>query len=374
MVSNDIPKKSLSNETTTTEPDSVRIARIEQLKIRMDKLNLLSSGTGESLLNADIPNPTYLVDQIISAGEFSYIYGPGGQFKTSFCLYLACCLASGTDTFYFKVPKAVTVVWIDEELGVTGFYRKLSQISKGLGLKPEQLKNLHYRNLKGYKFDTTDAMERLVITLQKLYPEAMFIDSLTRVMTGDENSSKDVRPIHENIRDICKNFGTAVTIIHHTGKPVIYKGKSEHSGMRGSSDLGHQADYTFEIGGSGVNRFQVTQKKGRFDNPDKRLDFNFAVDGDKVSLELMWGGFVADNIQEAYDKTRVDILRYVDENGETYFNELKNKLKHKHDTIKKVLEEMVKEEILVTREDGRKIVYTFAHGSTGSGLFSTGEK
>ena len=115
---------------------------------RINKLEDLKTGSMYDLLHSDVPDIEYLIENIIPKGMITIIFGQGESFKTGFSLYLALCMATGTDTFLYKTNGKSKVLWIDEEMGIMGLKQKVSKISKGLGIDYEDFKR--YIHLQKY--------------------------------------------------------------------------------------------------------------------------------------------------------------------------------------------------------------------------------
>jgi len=281
------------------------------------KLRALKEGTIYNLLISDVPPLEYIIDKLIGVGQVTAFFGPGQHFKTTFCLYLALCIATGTDTFLYKANGKRNVLWIDEEMGITGLKLKTEQLVKGMMINKEDLKDsFYYSSVTGFKLDDEKNYGKLKRMILEKKISVVFIDSIARVMSGDENSVRDVAKLHDIMRMLAEETRVTFIIIHHTSK---YSGKKNLESMRGSGDFGNQVDDAFclECVDFNLSKYMLLQAKTRYTKPLTPINFVVLDDSDEdneaTMMKLTYVGTVAENVNEKIELVGVDILKWMRE-------------------------------------------------------------
>ena len=293
-----------------------RLQRIKLYQI-LDKFR---EGEMSDLLRSEIPDIDFCIEQVIPEMGIVCIYGPLEQFKSTLCLYFALCLATGKDTFIFKTKKRCHVLWIDEEMGVVGLKNKVSKLCKGLKIDPKELEGyFRYESIKGFKLDDDKSNEHLKSIIMGQDTDVVFIDSISRVMTGDENKVQDVNRLHINMRNLCEDCAITFVTIHHTKKSNGKQIKRIES-LRGSSDFGNQVDFAFSLESFEQGKYIFRQEKSRYGL--KMPSINFSVISDIETLDtfiaLTYSGLASENkelaIKSLIYTIKTDILELLREN------------------------------------------------------------
>lgn len=293
--------------------------------VLMDKKSM-KVGELADLLESDIPDIQYHIDKIIADKEMTVFFGPGGHFKTGFCLYLGLCLSSGKDTFLYKTNKPVNVLWIDEEMGIRGLKSKATKLAKGLGITSQELKGKFWyssiinfkigekRVLTGYQDPNAPMPLKEYIKANNI--KVVFFDSLSRVFEGEENNAGDVAKIHNILRRLCEETDVSVVLIHHTKKSSEHSssGKKDIEDMRGSSDFGNQVGNAFLIHKYAGNRYALSHCKSRYGKLNLMINFlvkDDCIDRDDEStlISLDFGGYVGEIIESKKDEAYVEIIK-----------------------------------------------------------------
>jgi len=342
--------------------DDERNAERKRKLALMRKIESFKSGNLAKLLDSDLPSIDFLIENLIPYYKITIIFGPGEQFKSSFCFYLALCLATGRDTFLYKIDKQSNVLWLDEEMGVIGLKEKASRLAKGLHIDNNELKdNFFYESINGFKLDNENHIERLRSIILTHYIDVVFIDSVSRVMEGDENKAKDVALLHSNMRNLCEKQGVSFVVIHHTNKYNTGKKKNIES-IRGSSDFGNQVDFSYSLMTVGKDKYKLAPAKARYRKSIKPFTpINFKVTDVDDGMELEYVGTVQENVQESVTSKIVNVtLKYFKDNpkeeytSKEVYNVLE-KLKYKSTSIDRALSNLSAGKI-IKRSYG-KIVY-----------------
>jgi hypothetical protein len=174
----------------------------------------------------DAKPTSFLIEGFLALDSITAVAAPVGQRKSLIALNVAHALVTGEPLFdYFEVAKKPErVVYLCPEMGLSSFSTRL----KGIGL-------LNYvgRTLFCQTMDDTSVQLR---ELSGELPGAVvIIDTLTRFVEGDQNSSEDMSKFAKEVFRL-KRCGATVLLLHHS-----IKGSSGtitlDSAMRGSTEL-----------------------------------------------------------------------------------------------------------------------------------------
>jgi len=165
------------------------------------------------------PEPLeWLVDDYILQGTQVQIVGTSGTGKTFLAIDLACSIVTGRQ-WNSRNVKQGPVAYINAE-GHTGFQHRL----KGWSIKHKSLKDTPFCLSNG-QTDLISNSDISILTkhLDKFaaensgYIAMIFIDTLRRNMSGNEDDSRDLSLFMNNFEGLCRKYSATGFIIHHPG-------------------------------------------------------------------------------------------------------------------------------------------------------------
>ena len=165
------------------------------------------------------PEPLeWLVDDYILQGTQVQIVGKSGTGKTFLAIDLACSIVTGRQ-WNSRNVKQGPVAYINAE-GHTGFQHRL----KGWSIKHKSLKDTPFCLSNG-QTDLISNSDISILTkhLDKFaaensgYIAMIFIDTLRRNMSGNEDDSRDLSLFMNNFEGLCRKYSATGFIIHHPG-------------------------------------------------------------------------------------------------------------------------------------------------------------
>jgi hypothetical protein len=175
-------------------------------------------------------NPKWMLEHLFALGALVVVYGAPGCAKSFLVLDWALSIASGRSWLDYKVISPGRVVYVVGE-GAGGLRKRLqawmqehpqATVPEAFFIpEPVQLLN---------KVD----VELLLTRIRRLRPVLVILDTLAMCMDGDENSSKDMSLAIAAAKQIIRETGAAVILVHHTGKRG--DGERGHSALRGAAD------------------------------------------------------------------------------------------------------------------------------------------
>lgn len=193
-----------------------------------------SSPTGRwRLFTADellaLPEPPWLVHDVLFAGGFTLLYGMKGTFKSFVAHSLAETIGRGAAWLGTRTVNQGTVVYVVAE-GKGYFGRRIRAMGPCAGVRYVTVPvNL-------FTGEATDFAEAVRAQLGDARPSLFVFDTLARSMVGgEENSNSDMMVVVDAAQRLQHDFDAAVLLVHHTGKD----GLSERGGsaLRAAADI-----------------------------------------------------------------------------------------------------------------------------------------
>lgn len=192
----------------------------------------------------------------IKEGSFGYVFGPSKSGKTTFCENFAMSLVCGMEEFLGQpiLKKRYRVLFISLE-------EYENQRGERNNLQIQALKD-PIELLKDYlvivdafpKFFTKDnEWNDLKELITDSEANIIFIDSLTRMSSGDVERSDTGREICKHLKKIAFDCGVTMIVIHHT--PKLNGGLMTIDSLAGSHIFAQEADFII-----GINRIESLNK------------------------------------------------------------------------------------------------------------------
>jgi archaellum biogenesis ATPase FlaH len=214
---------------------------VEQLRARMQAAQntVVTKRYGidaaEFLAIDDEESDPFLVQGIIPEGMPTMIVGPPKSRKSWVNLYLAVCIAAGVPAFGRRTTRGRVLV-IAREDTARETRRRIRLIMRALKIEAEHLRGwLRVDSTQPLYLDNLDDANALGHTLTEFRPSVVFIDSLSRIHSRDENSRTDMQPVMNMWADLCTFWNCSVVLLHHM--PKWTKGTVIQN-IRGSGDIG----------------------------------------------------------------------------------------------------------------------------------------
>ena len=226
---------------------------VEQPKTDAKKIQVLS------FADEGKEPPHDFVEQTLSEGGMSIVYGESGIGKTFWCLDLARRVAAGEDFMGFECD-ATGVLYISAEGGGGIWKRRDAMRLSGMDCDVP----LHVIPEALDLFDPKGDTDGLIDAIKEINENSdlpiglIFFDTLAKVSPGsDENQVRDTGMVFNNLERIRNAFDHPIhrCIVHHKGK--------NGDGMRGSSNLFGGVDTVIELKkvDDGMGVANVTKQK-----------------------------------------------------------------------------------------------------------------
>jgi hypothetical protein len=228
-----------------------------------------------------LPEPSPLVEGLISENSFCVMYGAPGSGKSFCALDIGLSIASGIP-WHDKQTQQGSVLYIAGE-GVGGLKRRVKAFQYYHGLSSI---GSFYVLQQAVNFRDESSVKRLLKSIDRVGGDfnAVFVDTVARALPGsDENSATDMGAFVDACDRVRHHTGAAVVGIHHSGKDMS-------RGMRGSSALLGAVDTSIEVKNTdGLICLKNEKQKDHAEHPPIYLKMKeiALIDGSSLVLELI---------------------------------------------------------------------------------------
>ncbi len=177
----------------------------------------------------------WLIEELWAEQAVGILGGEPKCCKSFLALDMAVSVASGAPCLrQFAVSRAGPVLLFPAEDSLSVVRERLVGICHAAGRRLEALP-LYVITAPRLLLDVPQDRQRLRSTVEAIRPSLLVLDPFIRLHRADENASKEVAPLLGYLRELQREFATAVLLVHHARKGSG-KGRPGQA-LRGSSDL-----------------------------------------------------------------------------------------------------------------------------------------
>jgi hypothetical protein len=176
----------------------------------------------------------WLVTGLWADQAVGFIGGTPKSCKTWLSLELAVAVASGRPCLgRFPVTDPGPVLVYAAEDDAQAIRERVAGIAKARHVDLHRLA-VGLIQSPNLRLDVDDDCQRLDATISKIQPRLLVLDPLVRLHRGDENSAAETSLLLSRLRQLQREHGVAIALVHH-----IRKSTSAQPGqaLRGSGDL-----------------------------------------------------------------------------------------------------------------------------------------
>lgn len=189
------------------------------------------------LLSGDLPPRQYLAGDLFEAGQQIALVGEGKVGKSLFSLDMVRALTNGLPFLGAPARPPVRCMYVDRE----NDQRTLLERSVALGITPEDFENVVYFSFPSVPpLDTHLGGQLFMEEVQRVNPQVVFIDTISRFIDGRENDADTWISLYNYTLVHLKAAGIAVVRLDHFGKDAS-------RGARGNSAKSQDVDHVYEL-------------------------------------------------------------------------------------------------------------------------------
>ena len=189
---------------------------------------------------ADIPgevvSESWLIEDLWSRAAVGWVAGAPKSLKSWTALDMAVSVATGTACLgRFRVEERGRALIYLAEDSLPAVRERLEALARARQLTIDEL-DVHVITASSMRLDLGRDQVRLQKTVRALSPKILVLDPLVRIHRADENSSGEVSSLLGYLRELQREFHTAVVVVHHVRKSAA-PSQAAGQGLRGSGDL-----------------------------------------------------------------------------------------------------------------------------------------
>ena len=176
---------------------------------------------GMALLSdfADNPpeQPEELINGVLRRGHKMLISGSSKAGKSFLLMELSIAISEGTKWLGFQCKQG-KVLYVNLEIDPASCVNRFLKIYKALGLTPKHMDDIVIWNLRGHAVPLDQLVPKLIRRVRDMRLDAIIIDPIYKVITGDENSASDMAAFCNQFDRICTETSCSVIYCHHHSK------------------------------------------------------------------------------------------------------------------------------------------------------------
>jgi RecA-family ATPase len=170
-------------------------------------------------LEVEIPEPEHLLKNFLRVGQVAIISGAAKTNKSWTMMEMALAISQGKGKFLKWEAYMGKVFYVDTELEVFDFQKRMKTIAKQLGIKDVDADDMRQMLIRGVRITLDELVPRLIRRLQGKNYKVIFIDAIYSVIGDrDENANGDISQIGALLFELAKGTGAAVVFSHHFSK------------------------------------------------------------------------------------------------------------------------------------------------------------
>lgn len=161
--------------------------------------------------------PEELISGILRRGHKMLISGSSKAGKSFLLMELCVAIAEGREWISFKCKKG-RVLYVNLEIDQASAINRFMKIYEALGIPRNGLDDIVIWNLRGHAVPLDQLVPKLVRRVRDMKLDAIVIDPIYKVITGDENNASEMGAFCNQFDKICAQTGCASIYCHHHSK------------------------------------------------------------------------------------------------------------------------------------------------------------
>lgn len=161
--------------------------------------------------------PEEIIKGILRRGHKMIISGSSKAGKSFLLMELCVAIAEGTPWLGFPCRKG-RVLYVNLEIDPASCINRFLKIYEALGLPMKASENIIIWNLRGHAVPLDQLVPKLIRRVRDQQLEAIIIDPIYKVITGDENNASEMGQFCNQFDKICAETGCSTIYCHHHSK------------------------------------------------------------------------------------------------------------------------------------------------------------
>ena len=161
--------------------------------------------------------PEELIKGILRCGHKMLISGPSKAGKSFALMELCIAIAEGKSWLGFPCKKG-RVLYVNLEIDPASCIMRFMKIYEALGWQKRHIDDIIVWNLRGHAVPLDKLVPKLIRRVHDQHFDAIIVDPIYKVITGDENNASDMALFCNQFDKICTSTGCATIYCHHHSK------------------------------------------------------------------------------------------------------------------------------------------------------------
>lgn len=161
--------------------------------------------------------PEELITGILRRGHKMLISGSSKAGKSFLLMELCISIAEGKPWLGFDCKQG-KVLYVNLEIDPASAINRFLKIYEALGLPVKHSDNIVIWNLRGHAVPLDQLVPKLIRRVRDQHFDAIIIDPIYKVITGDENNASEMGQFCNQFDKICTETGCSTIYCHHHSK------------------------------------------------------------------------------------------------------------------------------------------------------------
>ena len=161
--------------------------------------------------------PEELIKGVLRCGHKMLISGPSKAGKSFALMELSIAIAEGKSWLSFPCKKG-RVLYVNLEIDPASCIMRFMKIYDALGWRKNHMDDIVIWNLRGHAVPLDKLVPKLIRRVHDQHFDAIIVDPIYKVITGDENNASDMALFCNQFDKICTATGCATIYCHHHSK------------------------------------------------------------------------------------------------------------------------------------------------------------
>lgn len=158
-----------------------------------------------------------LIDGVLRTGHKMLLAGPSKAGKSFLLIELAIALSCGSSWLGFPCRQG-RVLYVNLEIDKASCIHRFQDVYEALGIGTQYAGYIDILNLRGRGTPMDKLAPKLIRRAKDVQYEAIIIDPIYKVITGDENNASDMANFCNQFDLLCRDLGCSVIYCHHHSK------------------------------------------------------------------------------------------------------------------------------------------------------------
>ena len=187
-----------------------------------------------------------LIPGLLRVGHKMLLTGPSKAGKSFLLMNLVISLAEGVEWLGMRCRQG-KVCYVNLELDSASCFHRFKEIYEQRHLTPRHLDNIDVWNLRGHAVPMNRLAPILIHRFKDQNYEAVIIDPIYKVITGDENNATEMSQFCSYFDQVATEMGVATIYCHHHSKGAIDKYSSAMDRSSGSGVFARDPDAILDM-------------------------------------------------------------------------------------------------------------------------------